>query len=86
VTTNNNGQVDGRVFRNVMGLFATGVTVLTTMANGQPHAMTANALTSVSLDPLLVLICVQKKAHMADSLQQAGQFSGSSALCVKRSR
>ncbi len=75
MTTNTNNQIDGRAFRNVMGLFATGVTVLTTQVNGQPHAMTANAITSVSLDPLLVLACVQKKAHMAEALQQSGQFS-----------
>jgi flavin reductase (DIM6/NTAB) family NADH-FMN oxidoreductase RutF len=75
VTTNNNDQIDGRAFRDVMGLFATGVTVLTTEINGQPYGMTANALTSVSLDPLLVLVCVQKNAHMAQTLQQSGKFS-----------
>ena len=75
MTTNSNNQIDGRAFRNVMGLFATGVTVVTTQVNGQPHAMTANAITSVSLDPLLVLACVQKKAHMAEALQQSSHFS-----------
>ena len=75
MTTNNNDQIDGRAFRNVMGLFATGVTVLTTQLNGQPHGMTANALTSVSLDPLLVLVCVQKNAHMAETLRESGQFA-----------
>src|SRR5262245_33545410 len=37
--------------------------------------MTANAITSVSLDPILVLVCVQKDAHMARVLRQTGQFS-----------
>ena len=49
--------VDGDQFRLAMGRFATGVTVLTTFSAGHDHAMTANALTSVSMDPLLVLVC-----------------------------
>jgi len=68
-------QIDSRTFRNVMGLFATGVTVVVTELNGETHGMTANAITSVSLDPLLVLVCVQKEAHMAEFLRQSGQFS-----------
>lgn len=67
--------VDSRAFRNVMGLFATGVTVLATEIEGEIHGMTANALTSVSLQPLLILVCVQKNAHMAEYLRQSGQFS-----------
>jgi flavin reductase (DIM6/NTAB) family NADH-FMN oxidoreductase RutF len=58
-----------------MGLFATGVTVVAAEVGGEIHGMTANAITSVSLDPLIVLVCVQKEAHMAGILQQSGQFS-----------
>jgi flavin reductase (DIM6/NTAB) family NADH-FMN oxidoreductase RutF len=58
-----------------MGLFATGVTVVAAEVDGEIHGMTANAITSVSLDPLLVLVCVQKEAHLAGILQQSGQFS-----------
>lgn len=55
-----------------MGLFATGVTVITTRnAAGDPYGMTANAVTSVSLTPPLLLICVDRKAetfpHFFDS-------------------
>ncbi len=50
-------------FRRVIGRFATGITVVTTVADGVDHAMTMNAFTSVSLDPLLVLFCVEKKAR-----------------------
>lgn len=67
--------LDSRTFRNVMGRFATGVTVIATEINGEIHGMTANALTSVSLEPLLILVCVQKNAHMAEFLRRSGQFS-----------
>jgi flavin reductase (DIM6/NTAB) family NADH-FMN oxidoreductase RutF len=68
-------KIDSRVFREVMGLFATGVTVITTRIDGETYGMTANAITSVSLDPLLVLVCVQTEAHMAKLLRQSGEFS-----------
>jgi len=45
-------------FRKAMGCFATGVTILTVDLDGEVHGMTANAFASVSLDPLLVLVCV----------------------------
>jgi flavin reductase (DIM6/NTAB) family NADH-FMN oxidoreductase RutF len=49
--------VDGDTFRRIMGNFATGCTVLT-LPGGPPHGMTANAVSSVSLDPPLCLVCV----------------------------
>jgi flavin reductase (DIM6/NTAB) family NADH-FMN oxidoreductase RutF len=67
--------LNSRAFRNVMGLFATGVTVIAAETEGETHGMTANAITSVSLEPMLVLVCVQKNAHMAGVLRQSGQFS-----------
>ena len=45
--------MDDILFRNAMGKFATGVTVLTTAEEGAPHGMTANAFMSVPLDPKL---------------------------------
>jgi flavin reductase (DIM6/NTAB) family NADH-FMN oxidoreductase RutF len=64
--------VDARELRRVMGCFATGVTIITTRdAGGQPYGLTANAVTSVSLTPPLLLICVDRKAetfpHFFDS-------------------
>ena len=50
--------------RKVMGHFATGVTVVTTRIGDDLHGMTANAVTSVSLTPPLVLVCVEKRAAM----------------------
>ena len=67
--------IDSRTFRNIMGLFATGVTVIATEIDGEMQGMTANAITSVSLDPLLVLVCVQKEAHMVEFLRQSGEFT-----------
>ena len=50
-------------FRRAMGCFATGVTIITVDDEGKVEGMTANAFTSVSLDPLLVLVCVSQKAR-----------------------
>ena len=58
-----------------MGLFATGVTVITACMNGSVHGMTANAVTSVSLDPLLVLAAINRRATMCNVIQQASGFA-----------
>jgi flavin reductase len=62
-------------FRRAMARFATGVTVVTTFSRGIDHAMTANAFTSVSLDPLLVLLCVEQDARFHDAVEEAGVWS-----------
>lgn len=67
--------LDSRAFRNTIGLFATGVTVVAVEVEGQIYGMTANAVTSVSLEPMLVLVCIQKEAHLMNFLHQAGGFS-----------
>ncbi len=67
--------VDPRDFRRAMGLFATGVTVITARVGETVHGMTANAVTSVSLDPLLVLFCVDNRARMAQLITEAGRFA-----------
>jgi flavin reductase (DIM6/NTAB) family NADH-FMN oxidoreductase RutF len=59
-------------FRRAMSRFATGVTVLTTRFRDLDHAMTANALTSVSLEPLLLLVCVEREARFHDAVVEAG--------------
>lgn len=58
-----------------MGLFATGVTVVTAAVGERTHAMTANAVMSVSLDPLLVCVSVGKGARMNQFLEEAGGFA-----------
>lgn len=54
---------NAEAFRKALGHFATGVTVVTVDDGAQVHGMTANAFTSVSLDPLLILVCIGKKAR-----------------------
>ena len=62
-------------FRAVMGGFLTGVAVMTTHADDGPHGMTANAVSSVSLVPPLVLVCVDRTAQMATAVAEAGVFA-----------
>lgn len=66
---------DPAEFRRVMGLFATGVTVVTAEADGEVHGMTANAVMSVSLDPLLVCVSVGRRARMDGFLQRARAYA-----------
>jgi flavin reductase (DIM6/NTAB) family NADH-FMN oxidoreductase RutF len=62
-------------FRRVMGQFATGVTVVTTRLGDDVHGLTANAICSVSLEPLLVLVCVDRSADSHDLLEKSGIFA-----------
>ncbi len=62
-------------FRKVMGRFATGVTVITARANGTVRGMTANAFMSGSLEPVLCVVSVAKRAHMHAHLTAAGTFA-----------
>ena len=67
------GQVGQRRFRDAMSLFPTGVTLLTTRApDGVDHGMTANSVTSVSLDPLLLLVCVEHASRLHGALLASG--------------
>lgn len=61
-------------FRKAMGCFATGVTIITVDLEGEVHGMTANALASVSLDPMLVLVCVDHKANTHAHLHAKKRF------------
>ncbi len=62
-------------FRRVVGNFATGVTVITVEREpGQVHGMTANSFASVSLDPLLILVCIDQNARLLSFLKEQGRF------------
>lgn len=61
-------------FRSAMASFATGVTILTLDLDGEVHGMTANAFASVSLDPLLVLVCVDHKTKTHAHLHAKKRF------------
>jgi flavin reductase (DIM6/NTAB) family NADH-FMN oxidoreductase RutF len=63
-------------FRRVLSHFASGVTILTTRgADGRPVGLTASAFTSVSLEPPLVLACVDLKARCYEAFEAAGHFA-----------
>jgi flavin reductase (DIM6/NTAB) family NADH-FMN oxidoreductase RutF len=67
---------DPKALRTAFGAFATGVTVVTTrQPDGTPRGFTANSFTSVSLDPPLLLVCLAKTAHSADTFREAPHFA-----------
>jgi 3-hydroxy-9,10-secoandrosta-1,3,5(10)-triene-9,17-dione monooxygenase reductase component len=66
---------DPRRFRDTIGLFATGVAVIVARAGDEVLAMTANAVSSASLDPMLVLFCPGKKTRFAQALPDVGGFT-----------
>jgi flavin reductase (DIM6/NTAB) family NADH-FMN oxidoreductase RutF len=75
---------DTTLLRQTFGSFATGVTVVT-VGGEQPHGMTANSFTAVSLEPPLVLVCVDRNANMHTALQETGSF-GVSVLSADQER
>jgi flavin reductase (DIM6/NTAB) family NADH-FMN oxidoreductase RutF len=67
--------VDGQDFRTVMGALPTGVSVLTTKRGGDAWGMTVGSLTSVSLDPALILVCLRSESTTLGLLAQEGRFA-----------
>lgn len=59
-------------FRRVVARYATGIALVTTVVDGVDHAMTANSFTSVSLDPLLALVCVERDSRFHAAVLAAG--------------
>lgn len=69
-------QTDSKAFRNALGQFATGVTVITTVdADGNKIGMTANSFSSVSLDPMLVLWSIAKTSKSFAAFTEARHFA-----------
>jgi len=66
--------IDTREFRQTVGQFATGVTVIAAELEGTVHAFTANSFTSLSLEPPLVLFCVGKSTKTARLLHVGARF------------
>ncbi|WP_142846953.1 flavin reductase family protein [Telmatospirillum sp. J64-1] len=67
--------VDPRSFRKALGCFPTGVTVVTTVSEtGQPVGVTVSAFSSLSLEPPLVLFCLDKKNNSLEALRASGHF------------
>ena len=67
--------IDKEAFRSALGSFVSGVTVVTTRDDSRPHGLTVSAFSSLSLDPPLVLICIDKKTVSYDALTRSGAFA-----------
>lgn len=72
---------DPELFREVFGRFATGVAVVTSAGATASGGMTANAVCSLSLDPLLALVCFENNARTLPIVREAGRF-GVNVLAV----
>ncbi len=67
--------VDPKQFRTAMGAFATGVAVVTTRTEEGCHGMAVNSLTSVSLDPCMLLFCVKHGSKTGAAIKERGAFA-----------
>lgn len=66
--------VDMCAFRRAMGSFPTGVTVVTVASDDGMHGITVNSFSSVSLDPMLVLVCLNEASRAVGLIERAGAF------------
>jgi flavin reductase (DIM6/NTAB) family NADH-FMN oxidoreductase RutF len=74
-STDADNDISSNEFRHAVGHFATGVTVVTSIdADGEPVGTTANAVSSLSLDPPLILVCFDRSSLTLDAIRQHGAF------------
>ena len=66
--------LDGQELRRLMTRWATGVAVVTSRAEDGPRGATTNAMTSLSLDPLLVLVCLDRSSNTLEAIRSSGRF------------
>jgi len=67
--------VDETLFRDVVGHFTTGVAVITTCRDGRRYGVTASAVASLSLEPPMLLACLNRRLPTCDALGSAGAFA-----------
>ena len=67
--------VDGDRFRQLMGRFVTGVSVVTTTSNGRPEGITVNALAPVSLQPPLVMVALDRRRFITPMVRELGRYA-----------
>ncbi len=67
--------VTGQAFRDVIGRFTTGVTVVTSRDDDGDHGMTASAVSSLSLEPPMLLVCVNRRSRTGDAVRASGRFT-----------
>lgn len=68
-------EIESDVFRRVMGHFVTGVTVVTALDGDQPFGITVNALSSVSLQPPLVMVALDRRRFLTPIVRAAGRYA-----------
>jgi 4-nitrophenol 2-monooxygenase / 4-nitrocatechol 4-monooxygenase, reductase component len=66
--------VDKKRYREAISHFATGVTIITTLKDGKPVGMTASAVASLSLEPVLLLVCISNKIATHEAIEQSQKF------------
>ena len=76
--------IDTGEFKRALGRYATGVVVISAHVGAHDHAMTANSFTAVSLDPALVLFCVERDARFHDAVIESGVFGVSVLASTQR--
>jgi flavin reductase (DIM6/NTAB) family NADH-FMN oxidoreductase RutF len=67
--------IDEARFRQTLSFFASGVTVVTTVRDGQPYGMTVTSFASLSLHPPLVLVCIEKSVKTHEAIAASGRFA-----------
>jgi flavin reductase (DIM6/NTAB) family NADH-FMN oxidoreductase RutF len=67
--------VEGQQFRDTIGHFASGVTIITARHDGTDFGVTANAVTSVSLEPAMLLVCLNRKSRTQAAVSRSRAFS-----------
>jgi flavin reductase (DIM6/NTAB) family NADH-FMN oxidoreductase RutF/DNA-binding FadR family transcriptional regulator len=67
--------IDQKVYRDVVSRFASGVTVITTAVGGKRYGTTASAMSSLSMDPPMLLICLNKTSETGDAVLRSGTFA-----------
>src|SRR5437016_11489433 len=68
-------QIDSRAFRDVCNRFVTGVAVVTSFGPDGPSGMTANAVTSLSLDPPLMIVCFDRTARTLTAVEHSRRLA-----------
>jgi flavin reductase (DIM6/NTAB) family NADH-FMN oxidoreductase RutF len=68
-------RLDANEFRDVIGHFASGVTIITAVHEGQRYGTTASAVSSLSLEPPMLLVCLNKTSTTGQAIGAAGRFA-----------
>lgn len=66
---------DIRDYRNAIGHFASGVTVVTSTGANGPAGLTANAVCSLSLDPVLIIVCIDRGSRTLEAIRRSGRLA-----------